>query len=259
MMNKFMFFINERENVRVRQQRGDPKPWTTDEMLLTYRFCNVRREDDKVTRWIDTFWRKPYEGHINMTKAMLLARMVNWPDTLADIGFPEQWDKDVYADKIGKRMAGGSKTWTGAYMITAESDGTPKHISVCETVDQCVANTFLNCLDAWNYLQTLPRIGSFMAAQVVADLKHTHVLRNAPDKDTFCAPGPGSQRGLAILKGLPETTQWSQPKFEAEVNPLRAEVSRYTGLYLDAQDVQNCLCEFSKYNRGSSRSKYDGH
>jgi hypothetical protein len=185
--------------------------------------------------------------------------MINWPATLERIGFPERWSAQVYSDALGELMQEGGKVWTGAYMITAEHDGTPKHVSVCKTVDAMDFDLLGHtCLSAWDKLQTLPRIGSFMAAQVVADLKHTHVLRNAYDTRTFCAPGPGSQRGLALVLGVKEK-DWAQPAFEREVNQLRGTISDATQLFLDAQDVQNCLCEFSKYIRGSSRSRYNGY
>ena len=161
-------------------------------------------------------------------------------------------------DKIAERMQRGEKTWTGAYMITAEHDGTPKHVSVCKTVDALHYDLGHTCLSAWVQLQLLPRIGSFMAAQVVADLKHTHVLRFASDVLTFCAPGPGSQRGLAILLGVKEQ-DWPQPQFQALVSTLADPITHGTGLILDNQDIQNCLCEFSKYVRGSSRSRYNGY
>lgn len=92
-----------------------------------------------------------------------------------------------------------------------------------------------------------------MAAQFVADLKRTWLLGNARDVMTFCAPGPGSQRGLNILLGTPNK-EWKQPDFQEEVNKLRDRIP----LIIDAQNVQNCLCEFSKYMRGSSRSTYPG-
>lgn len=257
MINKFTKFIWEREQIRIRKEAGEPKPWTSDPILQSYRFCNIRREDDKVTRWIKENWRDPYEGHPGMGRAMLLARMVNWPDTLEEIGFPEVWNAREYADKIGARMARGDKTWTGAYMITAEREGIPKHVSVCKTVDALNFPLENTCFKVWEQLQTLPRIGSFMAAQVVADLKHTHVLRDAVDCQTFCAPGPGSERGLNLILGGNHV--WKQKEFEAEINQLYPIIWEYTGFNLSNQDIQNCLCEFSKYIRGTSRSHYAGH
>lgn len=254
MLNKFVAFIKERDDIRIAKELGLDKPWTSDPVLQTYRFCNVNRNDDTVSRWIYDNWIAPNEGDPYLPQAILLSRMINWPDTLDEIGYPSPWDEDKYVQRIGERMARGDKTWTGAYMVTAESNGNPKHVSVCRTVSALDFELEDTCLKAWQQLQTLPRIGSFMAAQVVADLKRTDYLGNAPDYTTFCAPGPGSQRGLNIILGKPLDQQWNQPKFEAEVNKLRDVVP----FGLDAQNTQNCLCEFSKYIRGSSRSKYPG-
>ena len=246
-------FIRKREEVRLNREAGKPKPWTDDPILQHYRFCNVRREDDKVSIWIQTNWLDKYRGHPSMSRAILLSRMINWPDTLEEIGFPFYWNKQVYAGKIRERMDRGDKTWTGAYMITAESNGNPKELSVCETVDQLNFKLPSTCLGTWKALQTLPRIGSFMAAQFVADAKHTPLLDWSTDRNTFCAPGPGSQKGLNIILGTPHK-EWKQPEFQEEVNKIRDQLP----IDLDAHNVQNCLCEYSKYVRGYSRSQYPG-
>lgn len=254
MLTKFNWFIKERELIRAQKEEGSPKPWTKDPVLQSYRFCNVNRNDDKVSKWIYERWINPNENHPNLPRAILLSRLVNWPDTLNEIGFPYEWNPTVYAKKIGERIRRGDKTWTGAYMVTAEMDGTPKHESVCKTVDALDFPMAKTCLEVWKQLQVLPRIGSFMAAQVVADLKRTKYLGPSPDYWSFCAPGPGSMKGLNKLLDKPEGTYWAQPTFQKEVNELQI----FVNYVLDAQNVQNCLCEFHKWTRGSSRSKYPG-
>lgn len=253
------YWIEERMAIQVKKILGAPKPWTSDPILQSYRFCNVHREHDTVTQWIKKNWRDPYDGHPNMIVAMAMARLVNWPDTLAEIGFPEQWDKDRFVKVIADRKARGLKSWTGAYMITAEMGaGAPsKEVSVAKTIDWFNESMVLDsCYKAWEEFQGAPRVGSFIAAQIVADLKHTSVLREAPDRGTFCAPGPGSMNGLNWLLGNSMHTNWRQEEFQAVVNDLREKVSDVT--FVDAQDMQNCLCEIFKYQRGSSRSKYPG-
>lgn len=256
MIDKLIYFIKERESIRIKKEGGDPKPWTDDPILRGYRFCNVRREDDKVSRWIHANWIWPNLYQPNLLPAILLSRLINWPETLEEIGFPDVWEPQEYARRIRARMERGDKTWTGAYMITAEHDGTPKEISVCKTVTACgkAKWRFDTCLDVWMDLQNLPRIGSFMAAQIIADLKHTPLLALANDSWSFCAPGPGSQKGLNLILNTPHK-EWKQPEFRAEIIKLQDILP----IELDAHNVQNCLCEFSKYIRGSSRSGYNGY
>ena len=254
------YWISERESIRRQHDAGATKPWTQDKVLQSYRFCNVHREDDLVTRWIRNNWRLPYMNHPNMVGAMAMARLVNWPDTLSAIGFPEEWDRDQFIKVIRDRKARGEKSWTGAYMVTAEM-GTlspSKEVSVAKTLDWFFEDTWDldTCQQAWEDFQGAPRVGSFIAAQIVADLKHTSVLSSAADKDTFCAPGPGSMNGLNWLMGKSMHTNWSQPEFQKVVNELRDLVSDVEPM--DAQDMQNVMCEIFKYQRGSSRSKYPG-
>ena len=48
-VQRFIAFIHEREQIRIRRERGDKFPWTTDRILLQYRFTNIHREDDRVS------------------------------------------------------------------------------------------------------------------------------------------------------------------------------------------------------------------
>ena len=49
-LNRLVYFITEREAIRLKKEAGEPKPWTSDPILQQYRFCNVRRMDDKVSK-----------------------------------------------------------------------------------------------------------------------------------------------------------------------------------------------------------------
>ena len=84
-------FIVARHSIYDRRAKGDHKPWTDDEILQRYRFCNVYRELDTVTQWIADNWRRPHAGDQDLWFAMAVARWVNWPETLEDIGYPVPW------------------------------------------------------------------------------------------------------------------------------------------------------------------------
>src|SRR5580765_2488648 len=45
-------WVLEREAIRRLREAGQPKPWTTDPILLENRFCNVLRQHDVVSRYI---------------------------------------------------------------------------------------------------------------------------------------------------------------------------------------------------------------
>ena len=109
-----------------------------------------------------------------------------------------------------------------------------------------------------SWLGAVNGLGTFLAAQVVADMKNTpnHPLQQAEDWWSWSAPGPGSLKGLRWYFGHDKITPKHYQSYLSvcmkEVLPhVNPEVPR-----ISAQDFQNCLCEFSKW----CRVKYeDGH
>lgn len=266
-----LHWIEERENVRWEKEVNKaPKPWSLDPIFQTTRFCNVHREDDKVTRWIKTNWRDPYSSHPHLAFSMCLARVVNWPDTLTHLGFPLEWSPSSFIDKMDSLSSGGkNKIWGGAYMVTGgySKGGETKQVIMARVLDAA----FENCQnletstlqEAFNDISATPGLGTFLSAQVIADLKYTPLLREAPDWVSFCAPGPGSTMGLNLLHGRPPTKGISEVQFSKEVNDLRIWLEKAHGIELTAHDTQNCLCEFSKYVRikyfgGRAKTGYAG-
>jgi hypothetical protein len=268
MKNLLAHFIFQREMARVNHDKGGRPPFCEDPIINTYRFCNVRREDDKVTRWLKKNWRDPHIGHSNMTGAMLLARMVNWPPTLAAIGFPEEWKPDEVADKI---RAVRGKMWSSAYMITTCGKKMDKVDYVVGKADEVmtgcnikpVPGMTLNLL--WQRLCTIDGLGAgFIAAQVIADLKYSDPYAEAaPDWWTFAVPGPGSRRGVNRYFKFGLNEKLSDLEWTRHLRRIINDVEPLVNLEprLHAQDWQNVMCEFDKYVRartgeGRPRARY---
>lgn len=266
-------FIKEREAIRLKKEAGKPKPWTKDPILQSYSFCNVHREDDRVTRWVAKNWREPNVTDPNLWFAMAVARAINWPDTLAELGYPRRWNAVRATTLLEARAARGEKVYTGAYML--RSDSGSKAGYTCHVVlgglwgrRKLLAPTPGDSLyHFFAKLQAQPGWGSFLAAQVVADLKYTPALQDASDWWTFAASGPGSRRGLNRVCDRAVDTPWKEEEWQYwfgllgdEISPLLEKTSIGK---LHAQDLQNCLCEFDKYERvrlgeGRPRSLYPG-
>ena len=261
-------FVGQRELARKNHAAGAKRPYCTDPIINTYRFCNVRREDDKVTRWIKKHWRDPYQGHPNMAGAMLLARLINWPPTLAAIGFPEVWRPGDIIETI-KKLPG--KVWSSAYIVSTCGKSMPKVDYVVDKVDDMIGVLeyipWLNCtLESYHRkLCTIDGLGAgFLAAQVVVDLKYTDVnLLQADDWKTFAVSGPGSKRGLARVFGLPTDYSWKEYEWKEYLEVMiEATAPKLSfGMELHAQDWQNVMCEFDKWCRvrnseGRPRARY---
>jgi hypothetical protein len=258
----FVYWINERESIRKKKEAGLPKPWSDDPVFQETYFCNVRREDDRVTRWLRANWLvddKNYEF------AMVMARLINRPESLKKIGYPDTifWDcgglENVhYAARTLKPF------WGNAYVVTTHGQRMDKLeylLNVLQAASKVLPMVGLppTCQAYHSAFKTLEGFGDFMAAQVVADLKNTcfHPLAKATDWWGFVAPGPGSIRGM----------QWyfSGPvrNFKDGIDRIRHDIAGKLEINICNQDLQNCLCEFDKYMRvkfgtGRSKRKYNG-
>lgn len=265
------WWIRERDLVRGRKEAGEPKPWSKDRVMRYTRFTNVRREDDRVTKWIAKNWRDENHEHQCLVPAMVLARFVNRIETLSAVGFPFEWDPQRAVRVINDRASQGITVWGNAYMITTCGVRMDKAVYVTEvandvyerlhTLEEC------DCQGAHQWLMKTKGLGSFLAGQVVADLKNTpgFFLADAPDWITWAASGPGSRKGLNYYMGKPPDSPWSEGAWRRcaasaweEVRPLLPEHLRN----IHMQDFQNCFCEFSKYmrikNGGRAKNRYPG-
>lgn len=260
---EMVYWINEREQMRMR--KAGPPQWkhgySDDPNMGTVRYCNVRREDDKVTKWLAEHWRP---NHRAVWK-IVLARMINYIPSLEQILVG--WEQHPYEARIARAGLDlkierdlGKKVFTSAYTISTCGQSMDKIDYVMEVVE-AVRDREREKLVGFNpgpvtlgafhsSLMCVKGLGSFLAAQVAADLKNTtgHPLQTAPDWWTWCAPGPGSRRGLSwYFYGSPDVAI-SDKNFTRLIEKAWAEVShRVPSMHM--QDFQNCLCEFSKYMR----------
>jgi len=253
----FTYWIEEREQIRIKKEDlKTPPPWTKDRIMATTRFCNIRREDDKVTRWIRQNWSDPNFDHPNLAFSMCLARIVNWPETLMALGFPDVWSPAQFISRMTELSQGGSrKIWGGAYMVTGgySAGGETKQLIMSRCLEEAFVhaaeiNTSYSCEQAFREITQARGFSTFLGAQVVADLKYTPLLSGSRDRLIFCAPGPGSTMGLNFLHGREPKASITFDRFFQEVNEIRYWLEENL-VTLDAHDTQNCLCEFSKYVR----------
>jgi hypothetical protein len=271
----FVAFCLERHQVYVNKASGLPAPWTHDPILQQYRFCNVFRELDKVTVWIRKNWREHCDTGGNLWFWMTVARLVNHPDTLAELSSMialDTWKPEWFVKTMDERAAKGHKTFGSAYIVSTNGHAMPKPLYLAQHVltPAWAARAKLQPTDTdtlrsfHERLTTANGLGSFMAAQVVADVKNSpmSVLWNADDWWVWAAPGPGSIRGLARVVNGNVEAKVPPRMFLAELVVLRTYVNRAFKSrgwsQVCAQDLQNCLCEYDKYERarlGEGRPK----
>lgn len=312
-LERFLYWIHERHAIYLRKEAGQDKPWTDDEILQNYFFTNPYRENDKVTKWFREKVRGPLSEDPRVVFATIAFRWFNLPETgLTLMGHwpagtkdevkwrkegrrsvPDrpnlllEWDPKEALRRLAEVRSMKRPVFTGAFMINSPG-GEPK----LEAIIRRVTNVWedrealraaitepeqkpLRLKDAHRFLLRYEGLGGFMAYEVVCDLRYTEWLRNAPDKMTWCNPGPGAIRGAYRVKGIdfPKGNNSSSP-------PKPKDWDRFTaGLLLtcrrrlgsmnntapdfEMREVEHSLCEFDKYERmlwGDGRAKrvYNG-
>src|SRR5208282_6778133 len=203
-------WITERHAIYEAKNAGYPKPWTEDPILQAYRFCNVYRELDKVTRWIAEHWRDTHYDSPEVWFAMTVARLVNWPDTLEELGYPVPFDPMHFIEVLERRKQAKEKVFTGVYIVPAKAGFASKARYIASEVLNpmwCQRNDITesahSLADFHAQLTKYNGMGSFLAGQVVCDTKYTKLLVNSVDWADWACSGPGSKRGLNRVMNYP--------------------------------------------------------
>lgn len=271
------YWITEREAIRKAKEAGAAMGagpglrfgWSDDPAMGTVRYCNVRREDDKVTKWLAEHWRPTYSAAWELT----LARMVNYIPTLEECLIHLNGNSGLaeMGHSMKSQRAKGHKIWTSAYTISTCGQSMDKidyvmgvvgKVKLLEEEHNWLAQIDSPTLDhTHKWLTQVDGLGSFLAGQVVADMKNTegHPLQQANDWYGWSTHGPGSMKGLAEFFGRPVTPR----TYQADIRKCWAMASTHLPddlQNLHMQDFQNCMCEFSKFMRvragGHARNRY---
>lgn len=267
-------FMYQRHDVYVKKAAGFPKPWTQDVILQNYRFCNVYRELDKETQWFAASWREPHKDDPDLWFASLVFRFINRSDTATALGYPVPWDARRFKTILQARKKKGLTVYSGAYMISTHGVKEEKATYLAKSLTKIWKQRGMirplmhdRLSDFHARLMDCFDVGSFIAAQVIADIKYEAPLWSSGDWHTFAASGPGSKRGMSRVMGLATFYPWNENewrqcmmKLKSAIDPMIDRAGMPT---LHAQDLQNCLCEFDKYERartgeGRPKQRYKG-
>jgi hypothetical protein len=195
----------------------------------------------------------------------------------------DKWDAKLFHHALWQLQERGDKAWGGAYIVSTNGHEMPKARYILEFVlgpaweaRRSIQPRQHDTLRAFcDRLLTLNGVQGFIAGQVIADAKYADEdLVQAEDWHTFAISGPGSRRGMNRVLGNGIDLRLKERDWSEALQQLRLSTNkdlsqrnrngdgnRYPPLH--AQDVQNCLCEFDKYERvrlgqGKPRSTYPG-
>jgi hypothetical protein len=271
---RYFAYIQERENIYQKKVAGETFPWTDDTILQTFRFCDIYRERDKTSRHYQKTVREHYGDDPLVLPATVLYRWFNrisTCDAIFNAPYRDQnrsaFEQAIYRDDLNVLLecidAIPPPHVTGAFIITG-APGYSKSHGVIEYFKVWMENhDWVTKWQEWkadpplliemnNWLKS-SGLGSFLTAQLVADLKYVPCfLETSADWWSFVAPGPGSMRGLNIVLGRPMFQAWNNQNWLDEIQKLNEEENiRFAGKLpqFHCQDTQNHCCEYSKYSK----------
>jgi hypothetical protein len=272
-LESLLYFTWEREAIRLAREADMPREkWTVDPVLQKYKFTNIRRRDDRVSQWIIKHLIEPAVegGDEHLWFTLLIARLINWPPTLArllEAGVipcaPHEFDAARFESVLESAKDHG-KVYSGAYMLypTKMEPGGNKSRAVAKYIlgsaiahADAIHNAMWGTCETHHSVERLVKalsqcfgISTFIAGQVAADLTYTEL--DFDDLYTYAPIGPGSSRGLNYLHNRKPFAAWAQDDFNHELRVLKDLMGYRLGLVdLTLHDVQNVMCEFSKYCR----------
>lgn len=278
----FWRWIYERQMIyHKRFELSKMPPWTQDPILANHHFCNVYRELDKGTKYIIDILGKVH-GPADALWNILVYRYFNSIPTfdfLLDgsqfLPFSVNWDHKQIAVALRRweQADAGHQVFTGAFTVTGVRFGgySDKISNVCYLMEQIQHKIPVILFDlthapdfraAYHTMLNIDGYGRFLAFQVAVDWAYYDTRL---DRNSFAEPGPGCRNGLRWLyphlrgtNAFHEAIKYLTDSQEYYFAKYNLDFPYYEGKWIVASDIENCLCEFSKYMRMRTGQRPDG-
>lgn len=265
MWETYLAFVIERHRIWENRQLGTPEPWTDDPILRSRKFTNVFRILDPGSQFIRELMEDEPSPRDALARCLLYRqtnRIEPWRAAREWLGrYPLADDMNVDLALFWNdwRRAPGNEVFTSAYLVfPGNIRGADKVMTIVERT-RTAANDSSPTWQSFRGSHTLqkqveslrshPGVGNFIAMQVATD--YNYGPHGSDQENSYVLPGPGAVNGaraiaprtsaMDVLKRAHGTilSQHSCPGIWVH------EAVRYPSL----MDIQNTLCEFSKYVR----------
>lgn len=261
-------FAAERQNVFFRRAVQSQPPWTSDPILLRYRFTNAYRAADRVSQFlIRQVQANGPQDRRSLFFRTILFKLFNRIETWKLLESkhvaisPETYDLKSYEAVLSNAMAIGRRIYSAAYIMpSGRVEGQRKHEAHLKLLELMMKDDLPSRIaesgsmqQAFDLLRQCPMIGDFLAYQYVTDLNYSELL-NFSEMD-FVMPGPGARSGIrkcfAEYGSYSESDliRWMADHQEEEFARRGIEFQSLWGRPLQLIDCQNLFCEVDKYAR----------
>lgn len=260
--DEYAAYVSERHRIWELRSMGLPAPWTRSPILAVNKFTNNFRILDRGSQYVLRMVQDA-ETPEDVVLRSFLYRFTNLPEVWDAYYGGEDGRWPVLSDVTSGRLEDFIRTYpqslfSGAYMISPGMENTglsrPQWLAqvTWETfsssgwhqLDEAILDPQTPLSQRVEILKQVPRVGGFLAQQMATDIGYSDLLPT--DENDSIVTGPGSAKGLKIL-GLP-----AKPSAIRELHgEIRSRVVldvNGTPRPLSLMDIQNTLCEFSKYH-----------
>jgi len=249
----YKFIIKRQDIYHKKTILKEPWPWTDDDVLKNYKFCNIFRQLDTGTKLIIDL---KFESKAETLANIVAYRFFNRTDHFDRIGVIrlKSFSLDKYIEILEIEKQKGPISHD-AYLTHGS------HIHKANRVKWVIDNaeSLLNSLDnkesaeeSFKTLLQIQGVGKFLAYQLWLDASY-HNLHNWSGDD-YVVIGPGSKTGLDIMTGTEDKKkdEWYE-KAMYELRDMQHEIyeelgySDYSNYKMTLDSIEHALCEWRKY------------
>lgn len=267
----YWYFACERQNIFIKKLNGENTPWTDDEILQTYKFCNSYRVNDRVSQYLlkNVIYNDKKYTDEDILFRIILFKLFNKESTwelllnhFNDIKL-SSFNINEYSKVLEKAISSGIKIYNDAYISCAtKAFGYDRkhdnHLALLNKIF-IIDKSHVKILkaktmeEAFNILKSYPLLGNFMSYQLVTDINYSDIVNW--QENEFTVAGPGSLRGIKkcfIDKGKmsnEDIIKYMYDHQEEEFKRLGLNFKRIGNRPLQLIDCQNIFCELDKYCR----------
>ena len=242
-------------------------PWTDDPVLSSFRFTNAFRAADRVSQHLIQLAYSDNEAScdtvfLRTILFKIFNRIETWSAIVEQLGLPlaPHFDFEACDDLLAGRRS-RVPIYSAAYIMPSGGrSGVPKHRMHLHLIHDMITDGLPAKLgqtrsldDAYMLLLARPTLGPFLAFQYAIDLNYTTLMSHSEHE--FVVAGPGALDGLAkCFESLgefspAESIVWLTDRQDEEFERYGLVFDGLWGRPLQPIDVQNLLCEVSKYTR----------
>jgi hypothetical protein len=261
-------FAAERQSVFMKRVEGRPAPWTTDDVISSYRFTNVYRASDRVSQYLikNVLYEGKQTGEEIFFRCLLFKifnRIETWETLQSQLGpiLRKTFNVERYSQVLDAAMKNGQTIYSAAYIMPSPNMGySRKHRNHLLLLEKMLKDRLPGALesakslkDVFASLRSYQSIGDFLAFQYAIDLNYSAML-DFSEMD-FVVAGPGAQEGIRKCfidtAGLDEAgiIEFMADRADEEFKRLGLKFKTLWGRKLQLIDCQNLFCETDKYAR----------